>query len=109
MKVASIRAAVSLYVAFTEEEAANLIHAAEQHYDATCRTLPALKVIGESVRYGSVGRFDVRLDWHDLDVLSKICESPLASRSLSHAIWTAFSRLRHLTHIAEERVKAEPE
>lgn len=41
-------------------------------------------------------RDETRLSWHDLDILAKICESPLMSAhcEMQRRVWTIFAELR---------------
>lgn len=99
MKEVDVRVAVTLVVQFSEDEAASIISSAEHHYDYTCRTLPVLKLIAPGG--------DVSLNWHDLDILSKVCESPLASEKVQRSVWAAFKTLHALTDVVSVAIEAE--
>ena len=105
MKLLHATAEVTVLVQFTSEEATALLHAAEHHYDAAFRTLPALA----SIKYSGENKdeWGARLTWRDLDILSKICESPLAPDDVSCEVWAMFTRLRTLARQAQATIDKE--
>lgn len=72
-------------VEFTPEEVVSLRTASEHHYDGVC------KMFAEHIKPTTV------LDWHEFDILAKICESPLAPEDISQAVWKGFAKLRAAT------------
>jgi hypothetical protein len=73
-------------VDFTKEELASLKEAADHHYDGVCRQFGRDNLKSNMI-----------LDWRDLDILSKICESPLAPEEISQKVWKTFADLRTIT------------
>jgi hypothetical protein len=103
MKIISANASVTLRVTFTMQEADALEQVASHHYDAVCRTLPVLKEIKITAR--TADDFGVSLTWRDLDILSKICESPLVPKEVSQTVWATFANLRQITLNAQQEVE----
>lgn len=91
-------------VTFTADEVDWLSDAAEHHYDPVCRTFLPLKTLASWRR--SKVPLDITLGWHDLDILSKICESPLCPEKVARDVQGIFTALREKTQIANDLVRS---
>lgn len=89
---------ITFHMTFTPEEVAVLTEAADHHYDSTCRAFEPLKLL--AARQANGAPLDIDLRWHEFDILSKICESPLVPETIAHAVWSQFAALRAATQRA---------
>lgn len=111
MKVDGKSVRTEYHVVFTREEIAELTAASETHYDWACRKVASdgwLKAANNWLSLSpdekTAGTF---LGWTDLDILSKICESPIPALTSDtrHAVWQIFSELRDDTNRATDFVR----
>ncbi len=98
MEIIDSRTEVSFRVRFTAEEVATLKRAADAHYDAVCRSFQPLTLLAVYILHGI--ELEALLSWRDLDILSKICESPLVPDHTSQKVWKVFAELRRCTELA---------
>lgn len=98
MTVVETRKHIELRLRFSRDEAETLVTASEHHYSPECR--PALfqptRTLKNLLAQGD-DPIELIFNWRELDILSKICESPLVPFELSEAVWSAFAEIRKLT------------
>lgn len=109
---------VEIEVEVTRTEHNVLMRCSEDHYDAKCRSLckPAETFVGSDgfshvipdsgMLWGWKNMFEtrkpdesitVKLTWHELDLLCKVTESPLATADVAAGIRRVFEELREET------------
>ncbi|MEN6605885.1 MAG: hypothetical protein ABFD60_01480 [Bryobacteraceae bacterium] len=99
MTLSNRRVLVEYEVELTRGELHHLTLAAASHYDAVCREVARTGWLTTATRRACLGlAVTVYFGWRDLDVLSKIAESPLVPLELARQVWDLFQQLRNDTY-----------
>lgn len=91
---------------FTRDEIRDFTEASRSHYDAVCRNVSFDGWLAAAIPllWGKDSAI-LRLNWRDLDILSKIAESPLLPQGKAHEVWALFKQLRDDTDKLETILK----
>jgi hypothetical protein len=69
-----------------------------------CRTFQPVMILAQYVAHDLEP--SIVLSWRDLDILSKICESPHMPYAISEAVWTMFKKLRQIAEKLQKELDA---